>query len=367
MNIYNVKQVISSQPTNKVYAPKKGTVEWRSPSNIALIKYWGKRPLQVPMNPSISFTLQEATTNTCVEYEYSPDNIGMCFEYYFEKEKNAGFEARIRKFLELASPYMPILQNLKLYIHSENSFPHSSGIASSASAYSALALSLVDIEREIEGDVDPHHKFYHKASFVARLGSGSAARSIYGGVNLWGRHENIENSSDETCLHLVDGIAPVFNTYHDDILIVDPSEKKISSSKGHELMNENDYAKQRFRSAKQHVEDMMKILSSGNEHDFCLLVEKEALELHALMMVSAQGNILMKPQTLSIIEEIRSYRKETGLPVCFTLDAGANVHVLYSEKYSVEIKKLIEEKLTRYCYMGKYIKDKVGKGPIKVN
>ena len=122
-----------------------GEVAWRSPSNIALVKYWGKYGRQLPSNPSISFTLKNAHTN--MRMKYSSGNGAVTL--YFEGERNEQFEQRIKRYIKSINDIYPFLENVDLEIHSENSFPHSAGIASSASAMSALALCLCSIEKKV--------------------------------------------------------------------------------------------------------------------------------------------------------------------------------------------------------------------------
>ena len=109
---------------------------WRSPSNIALVKYWGKRPVQIPENPSLSFTLSSSHTDTRLEYALQ-DSGRLKMDFLFEGKVNPAFEKRVRGYLESMVSYLPFLEKLELNISSSNSFPHSSGIASSASAMSA--------------------------------------------------------------------------------------------------------------------------------------------------------------------------------------------------------------------------------------
>ena len=100
---------------------------------------------------------------------------------------------------------------------------------------------------------------------------------------------------------------------------------------------------------------------------FITIVESEALQLHALMMSGKTPFILMEPGTISLIKEIWRFRKETGIPVCFTLDAGPNVHLLYPNQYSPAIMDWIDSELAPYCAEGKYIPDHVGTGPEKIS
>ena len=120
------------------------------------------------------------------------------------------------------------------------------------------------------------------------------------------------------------------------ILIVEDEPKKVSSTIGHGLMNNHPYAESRFKQANENLSKMAEILQGGNIKDFISLVESEALTLHAMMLTSNPYFILMKPNTLEIINKIWEYREENNSNICFTLDAGANVHVLFPkvEKFS---------------------------------
>src|SRR5271167_569329 len=154
-------------------------VTWRSPSNIALVKYWGKKAgNQIPANPSISFTLQHCyseTSVTLLQKEGKAKDIELRF--YFDGKENMAFRLRMLKFFDTVAKDFSILQQYGLFIHSTNSFPHSSGIASSASSMSALALCLCDLQNKMDKKKIAKDEFLEEASYYARLGSGSAARS----------------------------------------------------------------------------------------------------------------------------------------------------------------------------------------------
>ena len=205
--------------------------------------------------------------------------------------------------------------------------------------------------------------FFKKASFISRIGSGSASRSVYGGVNFWGKHKELNNSSDLYSVKLSKNISPKFNNYRDVILIIDDKEKEVSSSVGHGLMNDNPFSKVRFNAANNNITKLLQILASGNLNDFCELVEGEALMLHSLMMNSNPSYILMKPETLEVIERIQDFRENSEIPVCFTLDAGANVHVLFPESFHKEVMTFIEKELAPFCKSRKFIIDSIGEGP----
>jgi diphosphomevalonate decarboxylase len=339
-------------------------ITWRCPSNIALVKYWGKHGMQLPMNPSISLTLNSSYTETSIEYcKIGASTDQITFEFLFEGVRKPSFEEKIAKYLHLVSLYLPSLRGNHLKISSHNSFPHSSGIASSASAMGALALCLCSAEKELGSDMCGFNNFFEKASFLARLGSGSASRSIYGGIVSWGYSEFIEKSSDEFANVLPFGIHTNFNNLHDAILLVSSKSKKVSSSIGHGLMYSNAYADVRYQQAKLHISELSEILRNGNEKEFITLVESEAMELHAMFMTSSPGYFLMEPDTIQILNKIRQFRESTGIMLCFTLDAGANVHLIYSEKHRESVLSFLEIELKQHCENGSWLDDKVGYGP----
>jgi diphosphomevalonate decarboxylase len=153
-----------------------------------------------------------------------------------------------------------------------------------------------------------------------------------------------------------------FKNYQDTILLVDKGEKQVSSTVGHDLMHNHPYAERRFAQAHDNLSQIKSILTAGNVAEFIKLVESEALTLHAMMMTSMPYFILMKPNTLEIINKIWKFRNETQNPVCFTLDAGANVHVLYPENVKETVLQFIQSELVGYCQNGQYICDEIGTG-----
>ncbi len=333
--------------------------KWSAPSNIALVKYWGKMSGQIPANPSLSLTLDRCKTITSVRFEKAESNKKI-FNLTFDGAENEEFRPKIHRFLERIMPYCPYLQHYHLQIDTTNTFPHSSGIASSASAMAALAVNIMSLEKLVDPNLSDE-KFYQKASFLARLGSGSACRSINGKVVAWGQHHEISGSSSLFGVE-VSQIHPVFNDYQDTILLVDKGKKQVSSTAGHDLMNNHPYAERRFMQASENVSTMKNILQTGNLEQFVAITESEALTLHAMMMTSMPYFILMKPNTLQIIEKIWEFRRNTNIPICFTLDAGANVHTLYPRNHAPKVMGFIKAELIGWCENGQYICDEVGNG-----
>ena len=346
--------------------PENGKVTWKAPSNIALVKYWGKRPVQIPANPSISFTLDTCATTTSVSFRKKDTNDTLSFDLFFEGKPKEDFKPKIQTFLERIDLYVPFLKEYHFTIETSNSFPHSSGIASSASGMAALSLCLMDIEKQLNPTMD-EALFYAKASYLARLGSGSACRSIKGNLVQWGKHRNISNSSDLYGIEYPFEVNSVFRNYCDTILLVHKGQKQVSSTVGHQLMHGHPYGENRFEQAFSNLDKLKPILANGDLEEFIKLVESEALTLHAMMMTSMPYFILMKPDTLEIINKIWKFREETKTPVCFTLDAGANVHMLYPSSAKEKVRGFIQDELIGHCENGQYIHDRVGMGAIKIN
>ncbi|MGH2665736.1 diphosphomevalonate/mevalonate 3,5-bisphosphate decarboxylase family protein [Flavobacterium sp.] len=351
------KEFIASNYTVSV---ENGIFEWSAPSNIALVKYWGKKENQIPANPSISFTLNNCKTITKLAFAKKENDGSFSFDLLFEGKPKEDFKPKIQKFFERIFEYCPFLKDFHFTIDTQNTFPHSSGIASSASGMAALAMNVMSLEKTLNPLISEEY-FYQKASFLARLGSGSACRSVKGRVVVWGDNEAISGSSDLFGVEF-SSVHANFKKYQDTILLVDKGEKQVSSTVGHDLMFGHPFAEQRFSQAHHNLSAMKRILESGAVEDFIKIVESEALTLHAMMMTSMPYFILMKPNTLEIINKIWKFRNETGIPVCFTLDAGANVHVLYPENVKENVLQFIQNELVGYCQNGQYICDEIGIG-----
>ena len=327
-----------------------------SPSNIELVKYWGKHGNQLPNNTSISFTLSRCHTETHIKFsQNATDNYAMRF--LFEGKESPKFQEKIEKYLVDNQQYFGFLKSLDLEIERSNSFPHSSGIASSAASMSALVLCLLKIEKIVNQDVTPLDM--RKASFLSRLASGSAARSVFPIMSLWGETPSVPSSSDDYAVPLENMVHPVFKSYHDSILIVSNKEKSVSSRVGHSLMNGHPLAEQRYATARENTERLLKVLKNGDITEFIDIAEAEALQLHEMMATSTPSYKLMEPNTLKIIDLVREFRQDTKIPACFTLDAGPNVHLLYPDACDKQVKEFIKGNILQYCHDNQCIDDVV--------
>ena len=362
-------------PSKYSHSVEQGNFQWSAPSNIALVKYWGKKENQIPANPSMSFTLNNCKTITKLAFakknidtstsvsasERNDTADSISFDLLFEGQPKEDFKPKIQKFFERVEVYLPFLKDYHFTIDTQNTFPHSSGIASSASGMAALAMNLMSLEKVLNPDMTEEY-FYQKASLLARLGSGSACRSVKGQVVVWGNHQNITGSSDLFGVEFPNAIHENFIDFQDTILLVDKGEKQVSSTIGHDLMHDHPFAERRFAQAHENLEKLITVFENGNLTEFIEIVESEALTLHAMMMTSMPYFILMKPNTLEIINAIWKFRNETKIPVCFTLDAGANVHVLYPNSDKENVLQFIKNELVGYCQNGHYLCDQIGSG-----
>jgi diphosphomevalonate decarboxylase len=220
---------------------------------------------------------------------------------------------------------------------------------------------------ELTQDAD----FWRQASNLARRGSGSACRSVYGGFTVWGRHEAVEGSDDRWAVPLgMDQIHPTFHDIQDVVLLVDRGEKSVSSSAGHGLMNQHPYAEARFKQGNERVGELNALLKSASSVSddelwwaFGDLVESEALTLHAMMLCSRPSFLLMKPKTLEILEQIRRFRNQKKVPLFFTLDAGANIHLLFPANAQNDAMELLDKQIAAILGPDSYLWDRLGAGP----
>ena len=337
---------------NKEFLTKDIEVFASCPSNIALIKYWGKYEGQIPANPSISFTLSNCKTETKMIFK-SGEKFSV--KTFLARKEETKFSEKIEKYFRSIEKFLPWILQGSFVIETENTFPHSSGIASSASGFGAIAKCLMEMDKAFSGK-----DFFDvkKASFLARLGSGSACRSVYDGLVVWGEVNEVEGSSDLYAVKYPnEEIHPIFRDFNDYVLLIHEGQKSVSSTVGHGLMNTNPYAERRFQEARENFVPMKEILKSGDLQAFMKLVEHEALTLHAMMMMSDPAFILMQTGTLQVINRVWEFRKETNLPLFFTLDAGANVHLLFLSEKKAEITNFIETELLQYTQNGGIVRD----------
>jgi len=340
-----------------------------APSNIALVKYWGKKAEaeQIPMNPSVSFTLSRSktTTQASLNLKKHPEKAPH-LTFYLDGEHKPSFETKIRTFLERIRPYAPFVWDYDWVWHSHNTFPHGSGIASSASGFAALAGLIMQLEEKIFGIRNNAFR-RAKTSFLARLGSGSAARSVAAPAMIWGRYAGVKTATDWYAVPLPFALHPDFEDVRDTIILFEQGQKAVSSTQGHRLIHNHPFKHERIQQAHRHMDGLLEALRTGDWDTFGRITEAEALMLHALMMTSEPYYILMRPETLGFIQSLWNWRliweeqQHERPPVYFSLDAGANVHLLYPGHWHTRVMEWLHATVPDIMSHNAYIADSVAK------
>lgn len=279
-------------------------------ANIAFVKYWGRKDhaLRLPLNASISMNLDRATTTTTVQFDPA-----LAADQVMIEGVDVTPEAAQRVSQHLDRVRSLAVMQTRARVVSRNSFPMGAGIASSASAFAALtaaacaAAGLRLSEREL--------------TILARLGSGSACRSIPAGFVEW-------HAGDTSNESYAEQIAPPEHwDLRDLIAIVQTEHKKVGSTKGHELVDPSPFAQARLAEAERALPVIRDALLAHDFMTFGEETEQEAIRMHAVAMTSRPGLLYWSPETVRIMHAVHDWRAE-GLASYFTIDAGANVHVL---------------------------------------
>jgi len=292
-------------------------------SNIAFIKYWGNadESLRLPANPSLSMNLEGVVSVTTVIWggELGTDSLSINGEV-------AEIKATQRVSHHLDAIRRRLGLNVRAEVISQNNFPMGAGIASSASSFAALTLAAVTAagaslsEREL--------------SCIARLGSGSASRSIPAGYVEWCTGSTHEESAAYT-------IAPASHWDLVDVVgIISTEHKDVGSREGHGTAISSDYQATRVASAPARLERCKEALFERNFAKFSEVVEQDSNMMHAVMMTSRPALFYWQPASLLLMDSVRRWRSE-GLSVCYTLDAGPNVHCLTTAQDADEIERRV--------------------------
>jgi len=282
----------------------------RAFANIAFIKYWGNLDdtLRLPVNSSISMNLEGLYAQTSVSWDSSLDSDSLILN----DELQAG------KALERVSRHLDIMrQRLGLsasaQVVSHNNFPMGAGIASSAAAFAALTLAAA---QAAQANLDER-----ELSALARRGSGSASRSIPGGFVVWHQGHDHASSYAESIA------APNHWELVDVIAVISAAHKVTGSEDGHKTATTSDLQPARVQGAQARLETCIEALQTRDFARFAQVVEHDSNLMHAVMMTSQPPLFYWLPATLTVMDAVRQWRAE-GLNVCYTLDAGPNVHCL---------------------------------------
>ncbi len=287
-------------------------------SNLAFVKYWGKRDstLNIPLNNSISMNLSAARTTTTVSFEDVLSEDQVVLE---EQAASPRFTARVSRQLDLIRSLAGVRTRARVLTH--NTFPASTGFASSASGFAALTLAAAAAsglslsEREL--------------SILARRGSGSACRSIPAGFVEW-----LAGTTDADSY--AERLAPADHWEIADVaVLVTAEEKSVSSTDGHALALHSPFWEARSAGLDDRLAQVRRAILERDFDTFGREIEAEAMSMHAIMLTSTfqsgqtwhPGIFYWTPETLQLLIAVQQWREE-GLPVYYTLDAGPTVHLI---------------------------------------
>jgi len=316
-----------------------------APANIAFIKYWGKADsaLRLPLNDSISMNLSGAYTTTTVEFSsaFSADSVELLEGEFSQKEI-----ARVVAGLDRIRQISGIRERARVV--TENSFPKGAGSAASASGFAALTAAGFAAAEMVLSEKD--------LTVVARLGSGSACRSIPDGFVLWQKGNTSEDSYAYS-LH------PKSHwDLCDALVIVDSGMKKISTSDGMETVSTSPFLAKRLAAIPERIIRCKLALKDKNFTQLGEVMEEDCMDMHAVMQSQNPPCMYWNETTVAIMDAIKIWRSE-GLPVYFTIDAGPNVHVIYEAIHEHEV----AQKLATLSGVEKIIYNNVSSGAQRID
>ena len=311
----------------------------RSAPNIALIKYWGNRDntLRIPAADSLSMTLDSPTLTITIDHA-NVLSVRSFDEKGVEKSLTQKNIARFAGHLELTKAYLGKLgapdalpSSLSVEIHSE--IPPAIGLASSAAVFSALAKAIGGLLHEKLQLSD------EQLSVIARLGSGSAARSMYGGYAalLSGAGAEIDASSAVQ-------IAPENHwLLHDIIIVPSQEEKKIGSTEGHAAAWTSSLFKERLSQMPRRNRECREAILAKDFEKLQHIAEEDALDMHRVMETQEPPLQYLSEETHRIIRDISHLRKSEKLPVLYTMDAGPTVHLICTDDAARTVHEFAEQ------------------------
>ena len=277
-----------------------------SPSNLALVKYMGKKDLNFPTNSSLSITLNHLTTE--VELDFSDKD-----EYQGELKLTDKEENRFLNHLKFLKSKFRINQCFK--IKSENNFPMGSGLASSASSFSALTLAFSKYLKSVK--LIPDIK---SLSILSRIGSGSSIRSFFSPWCLWDSSSGEAKSID----------LPDYKFIFLTVLI--GGKKKIPSSKAHKLIESSPLYETRSNRANMRLNLIIEKLRQDEWYELYQLVKAEFWDMMSLFHTAIPGFSYLEPDSIKMLNDVEKLWTEYSTGPLVTMDAGASVHLLFKPK-----------------------------------
>ncbi len=292
----------------------------RGSPNIAFIKYWGKRDekLILPCNSSLSMTLSSDTLNTTTSVLISKKLEKDAF--YIDGVLQDLQDPDVKERFEIVNKLRKMAKvKEKMLIVSKNNFPASSGMASSASGIATLiyvlnaALELKLTQREL--------------SIIARQGSGSACRSVFGGIVVWKKGSN-PDGTDSYAEQIFD--ENYWAELTDNIVIVTQEKKKVSSRAGmKQTVQTNPLYEMRYSSSETHIKEFVDAYKDKDFHRIADIIIADSNEMHALMLSTKPSIRYLNKASYAIMDAIEELNAKEGKNIAaYTFDAGANAHII---------------------------------------
>lgn len=328
-----------------------------APSNIALIKYWGKHSDQQPQNSNLSLNLGSfrATTEVVVRGRFYPQGSAPALHsntvLFAGMTEPAPADRKLDRWISRV--FADWASEIRMHVRSENNFPSACGVASSAAGYAALAAAVADLLQ-----LERHFSATELQTWLtewARLGSGSAARSAIPGAAEFVAWER--DDVDGSFAHPVPA-SPGFELGH-CLLVLDTSPKSVSSSEGHEAARHSPFFAVRAAGMERRFRAMCAAVAAGDFSTVATLAEEDAFAIHAIMQTSEPASRHLDSRNSQIIARFVAGRDQARVPAFWTLDAGPNVHILFLR----EALPFVRDFLARECAGGGASVLWGGKGP----
>lgn len=323
-----------------------------APANIAFVKYWGARDLDqaIPMNPSISMTLDQCVTQCTAELlDGDRDEIWI-------SEPDGGFGSPEPEFAQRMIDHLDRIRQWagrgeRFRIATRNNFPGAAGLASSASGFAALTLAAAGALERGDTPLD------ELSRLARRSGSGSAARSVLGGYVQWPA-TLAEGADGEAQSYAVQLAEASQWDLRDVIAVVEIGPKIVSSRDGHQRAPTSPYYAKRLELLPARLDTVRRAIESADLALLGPVLEEEAVDLHLIAMSSSPPIFYWSPGSVAVLRAVRELRQE-GLEAWATMDAGANVHVICDPDSEDDVVERLED----LPAVGFVIRDGVGDGP----
>ncbi|NCN03738.1 MAG: diphosphomevalonate decarboxylase [Candidatus Pacebacteria bacterium] len=316
----------------------------KTASDIALIKYWGKKDevLRLPENGSISIKLDGLDTVTTVEFQQGLEKDDITIQGESDNEEII----RVVKHLDRIRKQFS--KNIYAKVVSKNTFPKGTGLSSSGSGFAALTFAAV---KSLEIDLSEK-----ELSILCRQGSGTACRCACGGFVEWLDGETSETSYSHSIQ------SPDFWDVRDVVVVVDEGKKKVSSTEGHVMAQSSPFYAERQKRIGAKIAEIKGYIENKDFSKMGNLAEKEALEFHTILLTSEVPMIAWYPGTVEVMQEVVRLREE-GIECYFTINTGFNVHVLTLPEYE----KQVQERMMSLASVKKVLSAKVGDKPVEIS